>query len=331
MNILGAAAQLAAVQVKGNGFQPVRAQCVRVQDFKDGAETDVRAGIHSMEVAPVAGRIEPANRTVRLRTTFKSILPPRKHPIPVFDISAVLVQYPVPFVALGRAQITRASATTSHGRRAQRIVHTACGIVLAENQTCGIQVIPAYIICYGKIRHEQAVGIFILLCILLGGCRLRCELVGIDRAGIGKRHIMKCAVRQIAVYRSGNIHRRKVEIVPAAGGKCKLLVRLIFHRQRNVCEITCVIGIIIAVILLAEDLQGIAARCKVGRDFDINRSVSHVRTRDPAIILCAATIRNDGGDIFIWPCGRPGVIQHNCIVGGGADSFFRHGKIVAVI
>ncbi len=105
---------------------------------------------------------------------------------------------------------------------------------------------------------------------------------------------MKCAVRQIAVYRSGNIHRRKVEIVSAAGGEGKLLVRLIFHRQRNVCEITCIIGIIIAVILFAEDLQGIAARCNIRRDFDLNRSVSHVRTRDPAIILCAATIRNDG-------------------------------------
>ena len=103
LNILGAAAQLAAAKIKGNGFQPVSAQRAGVQDIKHGAETEERAGIHSMEVAPVAGRIEPANRTVRLRTTFKSVLPPRKHPIPVFDISVLLVQYPVPFVALGRA------------------------------------------------------------------------------------------------------------------------------------------------------------------------------------------------------------------------------------
>ena len=103
LNILGAITQLAAAKVEGNGFQPVSAQRAGVQDFKHGAETDERAGIHSVEVAPVAVRIEPANRTVRLRTMFKSVLPPRKHPIPVFDISVVLVQYPVPFVALGRA------------------------------------------------------------------------------------------------------------------------------------------------------------------------------------------------------------------------------------
>ena len=64
LNILGAAAQLAAVQVKGNGLHPVRAQCVRVQDFKDGAETDVRSGARNIVVVPEAGRIAPANRTI---------------------------------------------------------------------------------------------------------------------------------------------------------------------------------------------------------------------------------------------------------------------------
>ena len=41
LNILGAITQRAAVQVKGNDLHPVSAQCVRVQDFKDGAETSV--------------------------------------------------------------------------------------------------------------------------------------------------------------------------------------------------------------------------------------------------------------------------------------------------
>ena len=41
VNSIGAAAQRAAVQVKGNDLHPVSAQCVRVQDFKDGAETSV--------------------------------------------------------------------------------------------------------------------------------------------------------------------------------------------------------------------------------------------------------------------------------------------------
>ena len=197
LNILGAAAQLAAVQVKGNDLHPVRAQCVRVQDFKDGAETDVREGARSIAADPVAGRIVPTNRTVR-RGNGMSILPPRIHFIPVLDISAVLIQHRVPFVALGHDALgsARTCRMTSHGRRTQCIAHAACGIVLAENQTCGIQVIPAYIICYGKIRHEQAVGIFILLCILLGGCRLRCELVGIDRPCVGKGNIVQRRIRQ---------------------------------------------------------------------------------------------------------------------------------------
>ena len=142
---------------------------------------------------------------------------------------------------------------------------------------------------------------------------------------------MKCAIRQIAVYRPGNIHRRQVKIVSAAGGKGELLVRLIFHRQRNVCEITCVIGIIITVILFIEYLQGIVARCNVRRDFDFNRSAFGSRLCYSAVILCAVVIRQDDRDIFIFPCGRPFVIQRNGIVGGGADSFFRYGKIAATI
>ena len=181
------------------------------------------------------------------------------------------------------------------------------------------------------VCNEQAVGIFILLCILLSGCRLCCELVGVHRACIGKRHIMQGAVRQIAVYRSGNVHCRKVKIVSAAGGEVKLLVNRLFHRQRNVCEITCIIGIIIAVILFAEDLQGIVARRKVRRDFDFNRSAFGSRLCYSAIIPCAAAIRNDGGDIFIYPCGRPFVIQRNGIVGGGIGSFSRYGKTAATI
>ena len=41
VNSIGAAAQRAAAKVKGNDLHPVSAQCVRVQDFKDGAETSV--------------------------------------------------------------------------------------------------------------------------------------------------------------------------------------------------------------------------------------------------------------------------------------------------
>ena len=173
LDSIRAAAQFSAAKVKGNGFQPVRAQRAGVQDFKDGAETVARAGVRSIAAEPEAGRKVPAKRTAtaRRKSTI-SILSPRKHILPVFDISVVLVQYPVPFVALGRAalELNRACTTTSHGRRAQRIVHAAGGVVLAENQTGVIQVIPAYRMRYGIVRHKQAVVIFVLLCILLGGC-----------------------------------------------------------------------------------------------------------------------------------------------------------------
>ena len=230
LNILGAITQRAAAKVKGNDLQSVRTQCVRVQDFKDGAETDVREGVRSKFVVQEAGRKVPANHTVR-RAARRNILSPRKHSIPVLDISAVLVQHCVPFVALGHAAlgIARTCSVTSHRRCAQGIVHAAAGIIFAENQICGIQGIPAYIIRYGIIRHEQAVGIFILLCILLGGCHLRCELVGVHRPCVGKGNIVQRRIRQgsrtkdvSGVHRAGNIHCRKVKIVSAAGGKGKL-------------------------------------------------------------------------------------------------------------
>ena len=104
LNILGAAAQLAAVQVKGNDLQSARTQCVRVQDFKDRAETDDRVLVRSIAVIPDAGRIVPTDRAER-RVARRNILSPRKHSITVLDISAVLVQHRIPFVALGHAAL----------------------------------------------------------------------------------------------------------------------------------------------------------------------------------------------------------------------------------
>ena len=99
MNSIGAAAQLAAAKVKGNDLHPVRAQCVRVQDFKDGAETDDRVLERSIVVIPAAGRMVPTVRADWERIIGFGVLPPRRHLAPVFDISAVLVQYLIPFVA----------------------------------------------------------------------------------------------------------------------------------------------------------------------------------------------------------------------------------------
>ena len=137
LNILGAITQRSAAKVKGNDLQPVRAQCVRVQDFKDGAEAEGR--VRSIVAGPETGRtFPPANRTER-RVARNSILSPQIqiHIIPVLDISAVLIQHRVPFVALGYAAfgIAQTYKVTSHRRCAQGIVHAAAGIIFAENQT----------------------------------------------------------------------------------------------------------------------------------------------------------------------------------------------------
>ena len=104
LDILGTATQFAAAKVKGNGLQPVWAQGTRAQDFKDRVKTESRQGKLSISAGPLVRRTVPANPTVRRRSA-RSILSPRIPLTPVFDISIVLVQYPVPFVALGRAAL----------------------------------------------------------------------------------------------------------------------------------------------------------------------------------------------------------------------------------
>ena len=186
---------------------------------------------------PVAGRVVPTDRTARRRST-PSILSPRKHLAPVFDIFVVLVQHLIPFVVLWRDApgLTRTCTTTSHGRRTQRIVHAAGCVVFAENQICGIQGIPAYILRYGIIRHKQAVVIFVLLCILLGGCRLRCKLIGIHCPGVGKGNIMHCFVRQRIVHRAGDALAGEVKVIGAAGIKVELLLDRMLLRTDNGVE-----------------------------------------------------------------------------------------------
>ena len=92
LNILGAVTQLAAAKVKGNGFQSVSVQCVWVQDFKDGAETEAQVEIRRNVVVPVAGRRVPTDRPERHPSIFRSVLSQRIPLDPVFDISVVLVQ-----------------------------------------------------------------------------------------------------------------------------------------------------------------------------------------------------------------------------------------------
>ena len=209
---------------------------------------------------------------------------------------------------------------------AERIVHVTRCIGLAINQVHFCQRLPLQRTFHVIICNKQAV--LVRGGILVGFIFQR---ICIHRAHISKGHIVQGAVRQIAVYRSGNIHCRKVKIVSAAGGEGELLVRLTFHRQRDIRKSTCKVGLAVTVILFIEYLHGIVARCNVRRDFDFNRSAFGSRLCYSAVILCAVVIRQDDRDIFIFPCGRPFVIQRNGIVGGGADSFFRHGKIASTI
>ena len=114
LDIIRAAAQFAAAKVKGNGFQPIRLQCIRVQNFKDGAETEVRSGVRSIGEIPIANRAVPTHCTA-LRPIVRNILSPRICRVTVSDISVIFVQYLVPFVALRVAayRIARASIRTS--------------------------------------------------------------------------------------------------------------------------------------------------------------------------------------------------------------------------
>ena len=118
---------------------------------------------------------------------------------------------------------------------------------------------------------------------------------------------MQGAVRQIAVYRSGNVHRRQVKIVSAAGSEGKLLVRLIFHRQRNVGEITCVIGIIITVALLAEHLEGIVARRKVAGNRYACRAACAVLSDLSVVKYIVIAVAKQDGNILIAARFRAGI------------------------
>ena len=76
---------------------------------------------------------------------------------------------------------------------------------------------------YDIVRHKQAVGVFVLLCILLGGCRRRREFVGFYCSRIGKGNIVERRVRQTAVCRSGDFCAGEVKIISAARFEGKLL------------------------------------------------------------------------------------------------------------
>ena len=165
-------------------FIPSEPSVARVQDFKDGAETEVHAPKAGRGVGSRSGPSCTHGTPGSTRIGVEVSCPPRRHLSPVFDISAVLVQYRVPFVALGRAALGLARTcrdyfpqTVRAGYSPRRRWHNFC-----RKSDLVILVIPSLRMRYGIVRHKQAVAIFVLLCILLGGRRRRREFVGVHRS-----------------------------------------------------------------------------------------------------------------------------------------------------
>ena len=63
---------------------------------------------------------------------------------------------------------------------------------------------------------------------------------------------MNCIVRQCVIRRAGNARTGEVKVIGAAGSEGKLL--LIPNGEIDVYKIACIVGLFIAVALLAEDL-----------------------------------------------------------------------------
>ena len=101
--------------------------------------------------------------------------------------------------------------------------------------------------------------------------------------------------------------------------------------ESNLCKGAGIIGLVVAVILLAEHIKGITSGRKVGRNGKGRRSAFSVRLRHSAIILCAVFVRNDNGDIFIFSGGRPGVIERNGIAGLAAGGCYCYAEIAAFV
>ena len=171
---------------------------------------------------------------------------------------------------------------------------------------------PAHAMGHGVIRNEQAVVAGIAILCAAARCNRRglrrachtagiaAQRIGIHRAGVGKRHIVQGSIRQIAVHRAGNPHRRQVKIVSAAGGKGKLLIDPFLHRQRNVCESAGEVGHFIAVVLLVENLERICSLSK-RRDRELCRAI-FVRERGRAAAIIrrvACRVQNHGGNVFV--------------------------------
>ena len=92
-------------------------------------------------------------------------------------------------------------------------------------------------------------------------------------------------------------------------------------------------GIVVftAVILFAEHIKGIGSICKGSRNCNLHLPVCGGRLCNSAVILRAAVIRQDDGDVLVIPGARPGVIQRNGIAGLAAGGFFRYAKLAAII
>ena len=218
----------------------------------------------------------------------------------------------IPLV-VGRISAHRTLIDTAHCGCAKGVVYATRSVGFTENETCIVQVDPADVGSNPVVGNEQTVLVSIsVLCVLvcghrglLGGicymvgCRL--QHISVHRACICKRYIMQGAVRQIAVYRAGNIHRRKVKIVSAAGCKGKLFIDPLFHRQRDIRKTACKVGLAVAVVLLVEDLHGIGTLGKPGRNGKLCRAVFLCEGGVAAAVISgvAAAVLEQDGNIFV--------------------------------
>ena len=131
----------------------------------------------------------------------------------------------------------------------------------------------------------------------------------------------------IAVNICGSSAVHKLDRLAGVNSRCSSFL----NGESNLCKGAGIIGLVVAVILLAEHIKGITSGRKVGRNGKGRRSAFSARLRHSAIILCAVFVRNDNGDIFIFSGGRPGVIERNGIAGLAADGLFRHGKLAGFV
>ena len=105
-----------------------------------------------------------------------------------------------------------------------------------------------------------------------------------------------------------------------------------FHRQRHVDGCAREVGLIVAVVLLAEHFQRVRAVRQIGGDRDVDRAVRGGRLREASVIENdAGFIRHDRGDVFVLAHTRAGIGQRYRFAGRGSQRRGRHSEVAALV